>query len=545
MTTPPDAAPTPTPAGAGPSIGRATAVMAAGTVLSRVTGFGRWFALAYAIGFGALADAYNLANTTPNILFELVVGGVMTATFVPVFVRRLVRAEDGRDEAGAWEAISAIVTLVAVVLAGLVVVFVVAAPWIVELYLATGRSTTVADDQRAVAVVLLRWFAPQVAIYGIVAVTTALLEARQRFAAPKFAPVLNNVVVIGVLLAFPHVAGGLAVGDVRGDTGALAFLGLGTTLGVAAMAAAQVPFLRGAGIGLRWRWAPRSEAVRELVGLSGWALGWVVANQLALFVVIALASRRPGELSAYQAALTFFQLPHAIVVVSLMAALGRRLSERYARNDAAGFSDDVGTGLRATLVVVVPAAAGLAVLAGPIVDVVLRYGALTQQQADVTADVLALLALGLPGFSAFLFLGRCFQARHDTRSLFWWYVVENGVNVVLAVVLHPSLGVRGLAAAYAAAYTVAAVGAAVHLTRAGAAPPAASTVPAVARTLVAAAAMAGVLLLARGALPDDGPTRALGVGALVALGVSVFAASARLLGVREISMLDPRGRRRR
>ena len=150
--------------------------MAIGTGLSRLTGVGRVFVLAYVLGFHRLADAYNLANTTPNMLFDIVLGGVLSATFIPVFVDRLTN----RPEREAWRAVSAVLTLAVVVLGVATVACWVAAPWIIDALTALdhshGVSAAAIGHERAVATSLLRWFVPQVFFYGAISLATALLN---------------------------------------------------------------------------------------------------------------------------------------------------------------------------------------------------------------------------------------------------------------------------------------------------------------------------------------------------------------------------------
>src|SRR5581483_884160 len=219
-------------------MGRDTLIMSAGTLLSRLTGVGRLAALAFALGFTRLTDAYNLANTTPNIVFDLVLGGILSATLIPVFVDRLAT----RDENTAWEAISSVVTLISVLLIGITVVFEVAAPLFVDLYM-VGVHAQEAPAERHAATELLRMFAPQVALYGWIVLTTALLNTRRRFAPPMWAPIANNVVVIAVLLAVHHLMHGMSVLDVDQHPLAFWLLGLGTTFGVLAQLAMQLPAL--------------------------------------------------------------------------------------------------------------------------------------------------------------------------------------------------------------------------------------------------------------------------------------------------------------
>ncbi len=183
--------------GATTRLGGATAGMAVGTTLSRLTGVGRVVALTAALSGGGFADAYNLANTTPNIITDIVIGGVLAATFVPVFVAELTT----RAAKEAWEAISAVVTVTVAVVVAASVVFFVFTPQIIDLYTITNHHADV-HQQQQVAVFLLRWFVPQLACYGLIGLFTALLNTQGKFAAPMFVPIANNLVVIGMLVWF-------------------------------------------------------------------------------------------------------------------------------------------------------------------------------------------------------------------------------------------------------------------------------------------------------------------------------------------------------
>ena len=552
-----------------PSLARATGVMAAGTALSRLTGFGRNIALAIAIGQNDLTDSYNLANTTPNIIYELLLGGVLSATLVPLFVQLLAGVDrGGADAKAAWHDISAVVTLAVVASVAATLAFLAAAPLIVDLYF--GDRTA---DQRAVGTTLVRMFALQVVAYGAIAVTTALLNARRRFAAPMFAPIANNLVVIAVIVALPQVARSLDVGAFRQDGRGLAFLGLGTTLGVVAMALVQMSRLPaaglwgrrahpapsgagggtggvpafdtsgpgGAGLGLRPVWDVRAPAVRRMLGLSGWTLGVVVANQLALLVVLRLPAQRGGGITAYLTALVFFLLPHGVYAVSVITALQPDMAERWAAGDAAGVGERVATGLRTITAVIVPAGVGLALVAGPLVRTLLLHGRFDAGDARLTATTLTCFALGLPGFSSFLFLTRVWQSMQDTRTMFGFYVLENGVNIVLAVVLFPRFGVPGLAAAYGASYTIAAAATLVVLARRLPGPWLSGIGAFALRLAAASAAMAAAValaLLAVGAALPPGSTRsAVQLAVAVAVGGVAFLAAAALCRLSEVLAL--------
>jgi putative peptidoglycan lipid II flippase len=438
---------------------RRSTVMAAGTIASRATGFLRVLALLYALGQNRLTDAYNLANTLPNIVYELILGGVVSATLIPIFVSLF---EDDEDP---WRGVSAVTWLVIAVTAGLSVIFAVAAPLLAAPYAALNHGSH-ADAQRELVVAFMRYFAPQVVLLAGMAVGSAILNARRRFAAPMFAPVLNNVVAISALLAAPHFITHAGLRSLHLGTG-LVVLGRGTTLGYFAQLLGLVPSMRAIGARLKPVWDPRHPAVRKAAALSGWTFGFVVANQLAYLVVVALANKRSGELTSYQAAFQFFQLPHAIVAVSVTSALLPELSLAATRSDRVAFDALFRRGLRVIAVFLVPAAIVAAVFAEPLLRPLIAHGRVSASDLTTTARTLSAFALGLPGFSAFILCTRALQARKDTRRVFYLYVVENAINVVLALALYGSLHVRGLAYAYAAAYTIAAVSAYVVVLRTG------------------------------------------------------------------------------
>ncbi len=435
--------------------------MAAGTTVSRVTGLLRIIALAYALGLTHLADAYNLANTTPNMIYDVVLGGILAATFIPIFVDRLAT----RDEHEAWRAISAIITVAIVVLVVMTVVFWVLAPQVIGAYVAfdhaSGTAARALAQEKAVATTLLRWFVPQVALYGVISLMAALLNTRRRFAAPMWVPIVNNAVVIGVCLWFHALVPRFpSLTSVHGHGGDLVLLGLGTTAGVLLQAIALLPALRGIGLErLRWHWEPRHEAVRTVVRLGSWTFGFVIANQVALYVVLALAvgAKGTGPLSSYTYAYTFLQMPYAVVAVSIMSAVTPDLAERWATGDDEGFRRRLTGGLRATLAVILPSAMGMLILAHPAVTLLLGHGSTTAAATGTTGAALAMFSLGLPGFCTYLYVVRVLQAMQRTKVAFYLYVVENGLNIVLALVLVGPLGIRGLALSLSIAYTVAAL----------------------------------------------------------------------------------------
>ena len=495
---------------------RSSALVARGTGLSRITGFVRIGALTYALGASNLSDVYNLANTTPNIIYELVLGGVLSATLVPVFIDHLDRDDDG---------VSAIVSVAASAAVALTVTAVLAAPWIMRVY-TLRRPDDEARALESVGVPLMRLLLLQILFYGLTTIGTALLHARRSFAAPAYAPVLNNLVVSVVLVALPHVASGdgdLTLGQVDGDTGLLVLLGLGTTAGIAAMTVVLWPAIRSAAVHLRWHPDWRHPAVRTVARLSAWTVGYVAANQIALAVVQTLANRHEGDVSAYTYAFVFFQLPHGLFAVSIMTTFVPDLATFASNADFESYRKRFALGMRALAVVIVPAALGYVVLARPLVAALLERGQFDVRDVQLTADVLVTFALGLVGFSVYLFALRGFYALKDTRTPFLLNVFENGLNVVLAVALVGPLGVQGLGLAYAAAYSVAAVAALAVLARRVGRLGGERTTRSIASVVVAAAVMAAVVALVDNLLGDTGAWLRTIVGVIV--GAATYAAA--------------------
>jgi putative peptidoglycan lipid II flippase len=521
------------------SLAKPAAVMAVGTVLSRVTGLGRVAAMAFALGVteSRLADAYNVANTLPNVLYELVLGGVLTSVFIPVVVAEL-RTKD-HDEA--WHAASALVTVSLTVLAALTVVTLLIAPWIIDLF--TARATGAARAQeRDLATFFLRIFAPQVALYGFAAIAAGLLNAHGRFALPMFAPILNNLIVIATFVGFGILVKGTpSAGSVADNLDQKLLLSVGTTVGVATMVLAYLPALRALPGRLRARFDFRHPSVVRFARLSAWTLGYVVTNTVGFGVSFYLAGGVQGGVTAYVTAFAFFQLPIGIAAVSIVTALVPRLSAHYVDGDTGAFGADIGRGMRSIALLLLPATAALVVLAHPIVEVLLEHGVVRADSSDLVASVLQMFAIGLLPFSAYQLLMRAFYTRQDARTPALVNVVENAVTVGLDFALFPSLEVKGLALAHTLGYVVGSlVAAGILVRRVGGLQPR-RTLLAVGKVTaasgVAAGAMVGVAALVRAGV-DPGEGRALlelGLAGLAGLGV--FLALARALAVEDLALL--------
>lgn len=528
---------TPAPEAPRRSMGKSAALMAVGTMLSRLTGFGRTLALVYVLGLKDLGDAYSGANTVPNIVFELVVGGVLSASIVPVFTRVFTT----EDEDDAWRAVSAICTIIVVALTAVTLIVLAFAPWIIDLYTTKSNEISLAD-KRDIATTLLRFFVPQLAIYGFISVATGLLHAKRQFAAPMFAPIANNLVVIGLLLGMRWGTDHLTAQGLIGNTTALAVLGLGTTAGVCAMGVVLLPYLRRVGgSSIKWRWEPKNPAVSTLLKMSGWTFGFVVVNQVALLVTMVLAGRTSGGVVAFLSTYTFFILPHGILSVSVMSALQPDLAEKWARSEVEGFRKQFAYGLRIILVMMVPSAVGYALLASPIVDLVLAHGAGDSADTKLVKDALLWMTLGLPGFSGFLFAIRAFQAMHRARTVFYLYLLENGVNVLTAPLLYAQFGFKGLATSITLAYAIAAVFSLVKLAGDCEGIEGRQLTSTLVRTTLSTAAMSVPVVAFRSL---DSLPLLLRVAAAVSFGFVVFAVSAKILKIEELRFIVRAKRRR-
>ena len=523
-----------------PNLGRSAVVMAVGTTLSRVTGLGRLIAMAFALGVteSRLADAYNIANTMPNVIYELILGGVLTSVFIPVLVEELRRKRDDDD---AWESVSALVTTSIVTVVAITVLAVVAAPWIIRLF--TFRlSGAEQAQQQELATFFLRIFAPQIAFYGIAAIAGGLLNAHDRFAVPMFAPIVNNVVVIATFLAFAAIVSGTP--DEAGVGTALSqkmLLAVGTTGGVALMALAHWPSVRRLPGKLRWRPNFQHPSVRKLARLSVWTIGYVVANQLSFGVGLVLANGVQGGPTAMFTAFAFFQLPYGIAAVSIMTALVPRMSAQAVEGDEDGFRASVGTGLRLMGLLLLPATAGYLVLARPLVTTLLEHGVMSANSSRLVAEVLQMFALGLVPFSFYLLLLRAFYARQDARTPTLINVVLNTVYAVMSIILFPAFRVQGLALAHSFCYVAGALLAGVLLSRRIGGLGSARTFAALGRASAASAIAAIAMVLAVAgvnAVMGPGGERALvqliaGAGA----GGIAFLAAAKALLIEELDML--------
>lgn len=389
-----------------PRFMRTGRAMAVATATSRITGFVRTLVLVAALGLGSrLLDAYTAANVTPNMIYELVMGGAVASVVVPLLVRA---AADGGIDGDLFA--QRLLSLVAYGLGAVVVVTIVAAPFIVDLYV-----PGFTPAQKDLATVFTRFFMPQILFYGMSATLAAVLNARGRFASPMWAPVANNLVVIATALVFLLIGGtGRLETLTRGQT---LLLAVGTSAGVAAQMAVLAVTGRRAGFRLRLRADPRGIGVRRIAAMAGWTVASVAAAQAAFVVTTRLASQAgQGAVSVHSNAYTLFQLPYAVIAVTVITAVLPRMSRAAGERDLARVTADLSQSLRLTGVALAPVAAALVVLGPLLTTALFAHGNAAPAAAHLTGSVLAAYGAALVPFAGYQITLRVYYALGDTRT---------------------------------------------------------------------------------------------------------------------------------
>ncbi|MEV0427706.1 murein biosynthesis integral membrane protein MurJ [Micromonospora sp. NPDC050495] len=386
-----------------------SAVMAIGSLVSRGTGFIRNLLIGAALG-NAVGDVYTTAQFLPNQVYEFLLGGVLTSVLIPVLVRRR-KIDPDRGEAYAQRLLS----LAVLALAAAALIAVLLAPVITAIY-AAGKDDTYKGLVNDLSYLML----PMLFFTGLSALIAAVLNTRGHFAAPMWAPILNNLVVAGTFGLYIVVYGARALRPDQMDAGRILLVGGGTLLGVAVQAAGLLPALRKVGFRWKWRFDFRALGLRELARLGGWMFCYVGVNQLGLFVVVNLLTRVGGGKNAglliYNYVFLLLMMAHGIIAVSIITALMPRMSAAAAEGRFGDVTADLSRGTRMVTAVLAPIAVCYAVLAGPISVVVFRYGAFTGDNAVATSTVLLVAALGLVPFAISQLFTFAFYALPDTRT---------------------------------------------------------------------------------------------------------------------------------
>ncbi|MET3807167.1 putative peptidoglycan lipid II flippase [Nakamurella sp. UYEF19] len=511
---------------------RAGALMAIATVVSRVTGLLSKSAIVAILGGLSTGSSYTVANTLPNIVFELLIGGVLTSVAIPL----LTRAQRS-DPDGGQEYTQRLMTIALVGLLIATVIAVLAAPLLARLYLSDSKF---ADPELTTQ--LGRLLLPQIFFYGLAALFGAILNTKEKFAANAWAPVLNNIVVIGVAVVLyldtrngPDLTQGL-------PTRQLLILGVGTTLGIVLQAAVMIPSLLRSGFRFKFRWG-WDKRLTEAGGLVGWAIVYVLISQVGVVVTTRVASgdSQSGPLVFSYASL-LFQMPYGILGVAVLTAIMPRLSRHAAAGEMEDVKNDVSLANRLSAVALLPVSAALIVVGGSLSVILFAHGELSQDSALQIGLTIGGMAIGLVPLAMTLVQMRVFYAMKDGRTP----TIINGIMVAVrvplllaSVWLEPKWVVPGLAMATAVSYIVGAVVGEIWL-RARFGPMGTSRTLRTIGKMVVASAVGGVAAFAAvhytvGLRPTDlfDAVKILVIGAVV--GGIVIAIMTLLLGVEELT----------
>jgi putative peptidoglycan lipid II flippase len=429
--------------------------MAAGSIVSRLTGFIRVAVIGAAIGGRAVNNEYTVAVAFPNMVFELLIGGVLSSVIVPVLVRR------GRTDGDGGQAYAQrLLTLAVLALAAATVLAVAAAPLFPLAFGFRDAGPASAELVTKFGYLIL----PAIFFYGLAALFGAILNSREHFGAPMWAPILNNLVVITVAGVFIAVSTGKPTVESITTTQVLV-LGLGTTLGIVVQAASLWPVLRRHGFRWRWRFDVRALGLGELGRLAAWMLVFVAVNQIGLFVVLNLANRAGNAggagVAIFQAAFLMFMMAHGIIAVSVMTALLPRMSAAAADGRTADLAEHLSSGIRLVSVALVPITAAYLLLGRPIAVTLFQWNYYTARDAAATGPVIAAAGLGLVPYAISQLQQFAFYALRDTRSpsLINIPVVAAriGIDVIFFLVLPATVVTAALMGGSAISFVLAAV----------------------------------------------------------------------------------------
>jgi putative peptidoglycan lipid II flippase len=402
----------------------ASGSMAVASLTSRVTGFVRSILLVAALGIGPVGNAYNSGNNLPNMIYELLLGGVLSSVLIPLLVHA--QASDDDDGVAYTQRLLSIATAG---LALMTLVAVLAAPLIAAAFAPAG-------PQRQLTSIFATLLLPEIFFYGLGAMFIAVLNIRHVYKPGAWSPVLNNVIMIATVAVFFAMPGPGTLNPRTMTTPQVLVIGLGTTLGIAAQALVLIPSLRRSGFSWQWRFRARPNEIgrmREVGSLAGWVLGYVVVSQIGVTVIQKVGNDN-GGFSVFTYADLLFQMPFGILVVSLLTAIMPRLSRAAVRGDNEAVIADMALAARLSAVALLPVTALLIAL-GPAMTVTLfAYGNASIANAHLIGSALAWSAFGLFPFALVMVQLRVFYAMRDGRTPTLINAFMVGTKVILILV---------------------------------------------------------------------------------------------------------------
>lgn len=433
---------------------RASGIMALGTIFSRITGFIRGLLIVAVLGTALLADTYNVANTMPNILYNLLVGGALTAIFVPQLVRSF------KDEDGGQAFASRLVTTISIILLALVAIGIIFAPFLVRLY-APEFFTLGFEQERDIAIAFTRYCLPQIFFLGLFTMLGQVANSRGSFGPLMWAPIANNIVGILIFAAVLYFSPVLTVATIT-DT-QIQILGWGTTFAIVVQALILIPVVYRSGIRIRPMWG--LQGLGKSFTLAGWTLLYVFISQVGYLVTVnvatsaAVRSAKDGittgvGVTPFSNAYLIMLLPYSIVTISIVTAMLPHLSRLAIDKKVDEVREQLVRAIRMVGVITVPSAVAL-LLFGPLITEVLFFG-IGSEDSRYIGYVLSALSFGLVAFSINLILVRGFNAFEDTRTQVGSIFVINLISVALSYlflsILQNKWVTVGLGAAFSISY---------------------------------------------------------------------------------------------
>ncbi|MET7990491.1 murein biosynthesis integral membrane protein MurJ [Amycolatopsis sp. NPDC005232] len=433
-----------------PSLAKSSGRMAIASLISRITGFLWKLLLVAAIGAGVANDSFNVANTMPNIIFELLMGGVLASVVVPL----LVRSQDDEDGGEAYT--QRLITVAFTLLLFGTVIAVVCAPAFTSLYV-DGSGQASSGLTTAFAYLLL----PEIFFYGVFALLSAILNAKHIFGPTAWAPVVNNMVVIFTILVVWIMPGQIDTEHVSITDPKVLTLGLGVTGGIVAQAIMLVPPLLKSGFRPKWRWGIDRQ-MKEFGGLALWIVGYVAVSQVGYTITTrVLTNGTPGGVTAYANAWLLFQLPYGVIGVSLLTAIMPRMSRAAADGDHKKLIGDLSYASRISTVTLLPISAVMTIVGSSIGIALFTIGKGSVESAERLGGALAISAFALLPFALVQLQMRVFYAMKDARTPTLIMVVMTLVKVPLLylcpVLLSPDNVVLGVMMVNALTYVVGAM----------------------------------------------------------------------------------------
>lgn len=426
---------------------RDTIVVTACTLVSRLTGFVRVLVAAAVLSNGLLGDTYHAANAIPNLLFELVAGGVLQAFLVPSFVAA--RRSGGDEELGRSAGVVLGVLLVG--LSAVAAVVMALSPLITRVLTSAGSDAAVIADKRAVMTPMLLVFIPQIAFYGMGMVTTAALAARGRFAAAALAPAVNNIVVITCYLLYRASRQGQEA-SLDLDTTQFLLVAGGTTLAVIAFTAVPGIVLRSQGVRWRPQWQPHDRLVSDLRASVGWAMLSVVGTLVPTAAAIVLGYRVVGGVAVFTMTFAFFVLPHALIAVPVATTSAPRIADAWQRGDRVRTGALIERAARVIVPLLLLAGAAMVALSWPVARVASSFGQAASQGVAPIAHALSMFGLGLLGYGMSFTMTRVLFSLSDVKRASMLVATAAIVGVCAMAVASAVMSDSNRAAALALGY---------------------------------------------------------------------------------------------